>query len=850
MTNFPLKEAACGLSPEMNDQTLDRFLSYITSTGLTLYSAQEEAILEIFSDNNVILKTPTGSGKSLVALALHFKSFVLQKQSIYTCPIKALVNEKFLALCSLFGPESVGMITGDGTVNREAPILCCTAEILANMALREGAQCNVAHIIMDEFHYYADKERGIAWQIPLLTLPNAQFLLMSATMGESLFFEECLSRLTGKRTVTVSSEDRPVPLFFEYSDSPLELTLESLLASKKYPVYIVHFTQRECAETAQALLSTNFCSAEEKKAIATELIDVKFSSPYGKEVNRILRHGIGIHHGGLLPRYRSLVERLSQKGLLKMICGTDTLGVGVNVPIRTVLFTKLCKYDGTRTGLLSARDFHQICGRAGRKGFDTTGYVVAQAPLHVIENTKMEAKIAKDPSKAKKFVRKKPPEKDYVSWTEETFKNLIAKSPEKLTSQFSISHGMLLNVLSRKENGCKAMQKIIRSNHSDEKEKRQQFKLAFKFFRALLERKIIEIVDPTSNNGSHIRVNVTLQDDFSLDHELSLYLIDSLKRLDPLLPDYALDIVTQIESILENPQVILRKQLDKLKTKRMAELKAEGVEFDDRIAELDQMEYTKPNHDFVYNTFNEFVGMHPWLTLSNIRPKSIAREMHEEFYSFAEYTQAYGIQRSEGILLRYLSQFYKTLIQNIPEALRTEQLEEIILYFGTMLRGVDSSLLDEWEKMKNPGFEVQPKPEDPTADLSDITRNHRAFNVIIRGECMRFLRCLSLCDYNGAVALLRSFAVDEKISWNSEQLREKMSPYYTDHERLRFDHKSRSPQFTLVTIDSQKKFLQAEIIFVDDQDFNDWHAIFSIDHDASATLQRPILELKELGPIG
>ncbi len=182
---------------------LGAFLAYAESKGLGLYPAQEEAILELFEGKNVILNTPTGSGKSLVASAMHFGALAAGRRSVYTCPIKALVNEKWMALCREFGPEQVGLSTGDATVNRDAPILCCTAEILANMALCEGPEANVFDVVMDEFHYYADRERGFAWQVPLLALPQTRFLLMSATLGDTGFFETELTRLNGKPTVTV-----------------------------------------------------------------------------------------------------------------------------------------------------------------------------------------------------------------------------------------------------------------------------------------------------------------------------------------------------------------------------------------------------------------------------------------------------------------------------------------------------------------------------------------------------------------------------------------------------------------------------------------------------------------------
>ncbi len=499
-----------------NDALLGRFLEYAEERQLQLYAAQESAILELFEEKNVILNTPTGSGKSLVAAALHFKAIAQGRRSVYTCPIKALVNEKFMALCREFGPDNVGLCTGDASVNRDAPILCCTAEILANIALREGAQAGVQEVVMDEFHYYADRERGVAWQTPLLTLPQARFLLMSATLGDTTFFEEELTRLTGRPSVSVSSADRPVPLEYAYSELPLAKTLESLAAERKTPAYVVHFTQLEAAQSAQDFTSLNVCTREQKNALAAALEGFKFSSPYGPEIKKWLKHGIGLHHAGLLPKYRVLVEQLAQKGLLQIICGTDTLGVGINVPIRTVLFTRLCKFDGQKTVLLSARVFHQISGRAGRKGFDDRGWVVAQAPEHAIENLKLAEKSARD---GRKTVKRQPPEKNFVNWDKNTFARLIAAPPERLTSRFQVSHGMLLNVLSRKGDGCGAMRQLIRDCHESPKAKKAHRERAWQLFRSLLDRKIVEFI-PKTEAGATLRVNIDLQDDFSMDQNV------------------------------------------------------------------------------------------------------------------------------------------------------------------------------------------------------------------------------------------------------------------------------------------------------------------------------------------
>ena len=827
-----------------SDALLGRFLDYVDAKGLTLYPAQETAILELFEGKNVILNTPTGSGKSLVASALHFRALAQGRRSVYTCPVKALVNEKWLALCREFGPQNVGLSTGDASVNRDAPILCCTAEILANIALREGEASEVRDVVMDEFHYYADRERGVAWQVPLITMPQARFLLMSATLGDTSFFEEELTYLNGRPTVAVKSVHRPVPLAFSYAESPLPLTLEKLVIEAKAPVYVVHFTQLEAATSAQDFTSINLCRREEKTAIAAEIDTFKFNSPYGPDLKRWLRHGIGLHHAGLLPKYRILVERLAQKGLLKVICGTDTLGVGINVPIRTVLFTKLCKYSGDKTAILSARDFHQIAGRAGRKGFDDLGWVVAQAPEHVIENKKLESKAGK------KFVKRQPPDRNFVLWDEKTFARLIEAQPERLMSRFQVSHGMLLNVLSRSTDGCVAMRELIRESHETERAKEAHRRRGWQLFRALLDRRIVEFTEPESPGMAKLRVNVALQDDFSMDQTLSLYLMDTIPLLEREAPDYALNLVTLVESILENPEIILRKQLDKVKSRRLAEMKMEGIEYDKRMEELEKLEYPKPLRDFVYDTFNAFTDAHPWVGQEAIRPKSIAREMFETYQSFGDYVRGYDIQRSEGLLLRHLNSVFKVLTQTVPDDLKTDEVREMEIYLGAMLRQVDSSLLDEWERMKDPSYrpgEAQElKPPGAEEAARDITRDRKAFTAALRNRVFSFLRQLVAGDFEEASNFLAEIG-NGKECWTVEALRERMNAYLAEHRELRLDPEGRNLRHTYVVPSEEDATWLIQQMLVDPEEQNDWVVEFEVDLEASREAEVPVMSLLRMG---
>lgn len=836
------------ISPEQissSDEILDAFFQYLADGGFEPYDHQEEAILELFSGSNVILNTPTGSGKSLVAMAVQFRAVCQGRRSYYTVPVKALANEKFLSLCQSFGPDNVGMITGDATVNSEAPVICCTAEILSNLALREGALAPVDDVIMDEFHYYSDHERGVAWQVPLLTLSNAQFLLMSATLGDTSYFEEELTALTGLPTALVKSETRPVPLHYDYSTTSLEEKVEELVEAERAPVYLVHFTQLSCAKTAQNLMSRNFCSKEEKAKIAEVLVDGDFKSPYGKEMKKLLRHGLGIHHAGLLPKYRVLVEKLAQKGLLKVICGTDTLGVGVNVPIRTVLFTQLFKYGGQKTKTLAVRDFKQIAGRAGRRGFDTVGYVVAQAPEHVIANLKAEEKASQKGRKSK-AVKKKPPEKGFVNWDETTFQKLIDSAPEKLSSSFSISHGMLLHVLSRtKEDGCEALRVIIRKCHETPVAKRNLRRRAFGLFRGLVEGNVLRIIPKGERSGpAKISLNIELQEDFSLNQALGLYLIEAIAKLDLEDSAYPLQVLSVIEAILEDPTAVIRRQVDKLKAALMAEMKAQGVEYDERIERLDEVEHPKPGMDFIYDTYNEFVLTNPWAKEASVRPKSIAREMFESWLSFEEYVVKYGLERSEAVLLRHLSEVYKVLTQTVPPTMMTEGLAEAETFFSTMLRGIDSSLLDEWEKLKSPGSEVVETEPEPQK-MVPISRRKEAFERLVRN---RIFEAVSAFVRGNLESISDPFVLDP-VAWTPLRLTQLRDEFLETHGGIRFDPEARNrDHFHREELSGSRRW-KIEQMMIDYEGLNDWSLVAEVDLDHCDREDSVIIEVKGIGPV-
>jgi superfamily II RNA helicase len=847
--HLPMRPADGGVD---DDAVLAGFSRYADEIGLELYPAQEEAIFEVVLGNHVILNTPTGSGKSLVAAAAHFAALAAGRRSVYTAPIKALVSEKFFALCREFGSDRVGMITGDASVNPDAPIICCTAEILANWALRDGAATPVDVAIVDEFHYYGDPQRGWAWQVPLLELPHTQFLLMSATLGSVAFFAEDLTRRTGRETSVIKSVTRPVPLDFEYRTSTLHHSVTALLESGRAPIYLVHFTQKDATEAAQNYLALDPLSKTEKAAVKEALAGFRFDSPIGKDLRRFITAGVGVHHAGLLPKYRLLVEKLAQEGLLKIICGTDTLGVGVNVPIRSVLFTQLCKYDGTTVRLLSNREFAQIAGRAGRKGFDDRGDVWVQAPPHVVENQRLEDKSREGGAK-KKVVKKKQPERGYAHWTQDTFDKLVSGEPEPLRSHFRVNHQMVMSLLDRPArdgvDGCRAVRSLLTDNHESRKRQRDHIRRTIAIYRSLVEAELLEFPEHPDEWGRRVRVNFDLQDEFALHQPLSLWAVEALGALPPREEgdeiEHVFDVLSVIEAVQESPGVILAAQTKRAKDDLMAEMKSSGVEYEERMERLAQVEHPKPNRDWIYADFNEFRTRHPWVGSDNVAPKSIVREMYERAMTFGEYVQDYGLKRSEGVVLRYLSDVYKALLQNVPGDLRTPELDETVLWLGALIRQVDSSLIDEWERLLHPE-ELDPaaavRPSLPTGDERTIVDDHRAFRVMVRNRVFDWVQRLSRrSGYDELVAE----ALDRERWRSGEDVIEAMAAYRAEFGDVLVDAAARSGD----RFHFDRTSGRVTQILHDPDDTNEWRIVADVDLDASRTEDRVVLRLVDIAPV-
>ncbi|HJX79534.1 DEAD/DEAH box helicase [Glutamicibacter sp.] len=824
-----------------DDEIYESFGRWVTTRGIDLYPAQDEASMALAAGSNVILATPTGSGKSLVAIAAHFYAMARDEISFYTAPIKALVSEKFFDLCKIFGAENVGMVTGDSSVNADAPIICCTAEILANIALREGSRADAGMVIMDEFHFYADPQRGWAWQLPLIELPQSQFLLMSATLGDVSRFEKELEERTGKTTVTVAHSERPIPLHFYYSMEPVQETVEELIKTQQVPIYIVHFSQLDAIDRATGLMSINVCTREEKDRIAELVAGFRFAAGFGKTLNRLVRHGIGVHHAGMLPKYRRLVEQLAQAGLLKVICGTDTLGVGINVPIRTVLMTALSKFDGTRTRILNAREFHQIAGRAGRAGFDTAGTVMVQAPEHAIENHKAMEKALKKhgegSSKLKQIPKKKPPQ-NFVTWGEKTYDKIVHAEPETLKSSFQVSHSMLLNLLEREGNSFEAAKRILTENHETPASQRKLKLRALGILRELITTGVVVRRNEPDEHGNFYELTVHLQQNFALNQPLSPFALAALELFSPDSPSYALDVVSVIEATLEKPRQVLSGQEKKARGEAIAAMKADGMDYDARMAALEEVTYPQPLAEKLEAAFEQYRSGAPWLADFELQPKSVVRDMYERAMGFSDFVQYYQLARSEGVLLRYLTDAYKALRQSVPQDSLREDLEDLIEWLGELIRQIDSSLLDEWEELSRGELHEETEITPPAPDK--LTTNVRAFKVMVRNEMFRRVK-LFADEQDQALGEL-----DGHNGFDADAWAEALDSYFEEHEDIDDGPNGRGSDLFVVN-EKPNRIWEVRQIFADPDENHDWGINATISLDDSDEAGHPVVTVTAVG---
>ncbi len=810
------------------EDALELYMGWVESRGIELWPHQEEALLDIASGDHVILGTPTGSGKTLVALGLLFMANCTNRRAYYTAPIKALVSEKFFEMVDLLGRDNVGMITGDVVINAEAPVVCCTAEILAQDALRLGEHADIGAVAMDEFHFYGDRDRGWAWQVPLLTLPHVQFLLMSATLGDVSGIKATLEAHTDRPVSLVTDAPRPVPLSYEFVETALEGTVELALRAGEAPLYIVHFSQDDAVQSAQALASYGVSTKEQRDAVRDAIKGQRFTTTFGKTLKRLLLTGVGVHHAGMLPRYRLLVEKLAQQGLLPVICGTDTLGVGINVPIHTVVLTQLTKYDGHRMRRLNAREFHQIAGRAGRSGFDTEGVVLAEATEYDIERAKALTKAGGDPKKARKVKTKTPP-KDFVGWDKSTFDRLIAADPEPLRPRLKITHSMALAEVEQGGDALARLHQLVADSAQPADEKAALDQRVDEVFATLLDAGVVQRAEgePDADGvpTSSYLLTMDVPDDFALDQPLSPFLLAALELLDPESETYALDLISMVEATLEDPIKILRAQEREARGRAIAEMKAEGIEYEERMERAQEVTYPKPLEELLSAAFAQYCEKVPWAADYCLRPKSVLRDMVETASDFKTYIGRYNIARSEGTLLRYLSDAYRVLDRTVPADKRDERLEDVIVWLRMVVRCTDSSLVDEWES----AGELPDVTELGAPGADEVVHDRHGLTLLVRNALWARVRLAAL----GRTAELGALDADwgyREVVWGRA-----LEGFFAEHESILLDADAHSKAYLDIDEKDERSrhVWHVHQVFRDSDDDHDFGIWGDVDLDAT-----------------
>ena len=814
---------------------LDAFGRWAAESGRSLYPHQEEAALALAAGDHVVLATPTGSGKSLVAVAGILLARNEGRRAVWTAPIKALVAEKFFDLVDLLGAGQVGLATGDAAINAGAPVLVCTAEVLANQALTTGPSSDVGFACLDEFHFYGDADRGWAWQVPLLELTRCQFLLASATLGDMTTIRVDLEERSGRPATLVTSVHRPTPLYHQWRTTTVADSVKEAVAEELYPVYVVHANQAAAIERASALVSLNVTTRAQREAIAEALRGVRMGRGFGATLDRLLRNGVGVHHAGMLPRYRRLVERLAGQGLLPAICGTDTLGVGVNIPIRTVLMTALTKFDGTRVRRFTVREFHQLAGRAGRPGFDPDGHVWVQAPDHVIENAKALSRAGDDPKARRKATKAKPPE-GFVHYDEAVMERLVSGTPEALTSRFLVTADLVASVLSRPD-GPVALKHLLRTNHDPERRRRQHRRRAIAVYRSLEAAGVAERLRDANGRCAGVRVGSLVEGEdersaLRFSSPLMTFAIEVVATFDRDDPSYVADLVSVVESVLEDPRQILYAQQSAARGAEVARLKAEFVPYEERMERLDAISWPKPLAEQLDTMFTTYRVHHPWLT-TEPGPKSILREMLESGDSFATFVRRYRLERSEGLVLRYLTDAWRSLDRSLPDDVYTDELEDVIEWLGELIRATDATLLDEWTRLAGRPVHDHLAPTAP-----DVRRPFppAAWRTAVRTAAFGWVELLATRAYP---------ALAERSGWTSDDLHAAMTPYWIEYDHIIIDAEARAAsQFDLA--EEPERWVVTQRL-TDPAGDGEWHFVAVVDLGLAQAEGAPTLQLETLG---
>ncbi|MFD8649395.1 DUF3516 domain-containing protein, partial [Streptomyces mirabilis] len=473
---------------------------------------------------------------------------------------------------------------------------------------------------------------------------------------------------------------------------------------------------------------------------------------------------------------------------------------------------------------------------------DPGGGVGARAPAHHHPPHPPPPARAHDPKKRRKVVRKKAPE-GFVGWTDNTFEKLIGSDPEPLTSRFRVTHTMLLAVIARPGNAFDAMRHLLEENHEPRKQQLRHIRRAIAIYRSLLDGGIVEKLDEPDATGRIVRLTVDLQQDFALNQPLSTFALAAFELLDPESPSYALDMVSVVESTLDDPRQILAAQQNKARGEAVAAMKADGVEYEERMERLQDVSYPKPLEELLFHAYNTYRKSHPWVGDHPLSPKSVIRDMYERAMSFTEFVSNYELARTEGIVLRYLASAYKALEHTVPDDLKSEDLEDLIAWLGELVRQVDSSLLDEWEQLANPEEMTAEEAQERADQVKPVTSNARAFRVLVRNAMFRRVELAALDNVDELGEM------DGESGWDADAWGEAMDKYWDEYEDLGTGPDARGPKLLSIVEEPQNSLWRVRQTFADPNGDHDWGISAEVDLVASDAEGRAVVKVTDVGQL-
>jgi hypothetical protein len=699
---------------------LQFYEEFLWGKGLEPYPVQEKAISAIFAGKSVMVTVPTGTGKTLMAKAALFRAFHRRESAVYTTPLRALTEEKYRELGADFGEGNVGFATGDYKVNREAPIQVEVAEILWNRIVADKAVAPAEVVVMDEGHYFNDPERGYVWEQSIIGLdPRVQLVILSATVGHAEKFCQWAEVTRRVPLELIESRERKIPLVHEFREEMLIETVKGLAHAGDVPAIVFVFGREQCFEVARLLKSCRRFTTDEEKAQVEKLCDeALLPSGAAKELRPLLTHGIGVHHAGILPRYKQLVEQLALERLIKFVVSTETIAAGINLPAKTVVFPSLRKFIKKEPRIITAAEYHQMSGRAGRPQFDDKGLAITLAPEQIVSDLKKELKDAAnrpafDEMKVKRSVygraRMDAQKHGDLIWTPELHAELVQGEPAELRSKTKITAEQVLAIglpdLEKTALGTtEAELRMAAAEASLPPSMRLDIVTVIENL-LLGDRDRKELLKTLAQLVANMRAIGVLDEH---GHQVSGDMIRKLQGMDGLLIFYILfnhqleyiELRELVEYLIDHD--IIQRQLNRkgedekrewMRTK-LRELRVDNphITWDDVEAAWEK-EHPRvlTKIELIHQEFGSKIP-HPELH-GGKKPKSTWAQLEDSGLGFLEFVDKHGLEHEEGNLFSYLIRVMN-FANKMGEASQLSELNDMAERVRTLLARIDIRMVE------------------------------------------------------------------------------------------------------------------------------------------------------------